>query len=126
MLMLLRGLDFVSGYHDPIKTVGVGHPVKPLPDVRVSDDDALPRLRIATHNPSFTDLARARSAKIGGPEGISQCFKVQTYSGEPVSPCKFARNLFSKDAWRVALPDEFKEHGGEVSLVVGAELLSRR
>jgi hypothetical protein len=77
----------------------------------LSEDDSLPRLRIATHNPSFTDLARARTAKIGGPEGIAQCFKFQTYSGEPVSPCKFARNLLSNDDWRVALSNEFKERG---------------
>jgi hypothetical protein len=88
----------------------------------LSDDDSLPRLLIATHNPSFTDLARARTAKIDGPEGISQCFKLQTYSGEPLGPCNLARNLFSKERCRVALPDEFKEDGGKVALVIGAEL----
>jgi hypothetical protein len=41
---------------------GVGHPVQALPDVRRAD---------------------ARSAQIGGPDGISQCFQVSTYSGEP-------------------------------------------
>lgn len=70
-------------------TVVVGHPVKPLSDVGWSDDDALPSGLIATHNPSFSDLARARSAKIDGPEGVSQRFKLQTYSGEPLIPCKF-------------------------------------
>src|SRR5690606_23240450 len=41
---------------------GVGHPVQTLPDVRRAD---------------------ARRAQIGGPHGISQCFQVRTYSGEP-------------------------------------------
>src|SRR5690606_30346224 len=41
---------------------GVGHPEKPLPDVRRAD---------------------ARSAQIGGPDGISHCFQVSSYSGEP-------------------------------------------
>ena len=60
---------------------GVGHPPKPLPDVR---------------------RARARSRQIGGPDGISQCFQISTYSGEPFTS-KLARNLFSKDCCRMVL-----------------------
>jgi hypothetical protein len=105
--------------------VGVGHPIKPLQDVGSAEHDSLPSSLIATHNPSFGFLARARSAQIGGPDGISQCFQVHTYSGEPVSPCKFARNLLSKLDWRAALPDEFPVDGPEVALVLGSELLAR-
>src|SRR5690606_22919432 len=65
-------------------TIGVGHPPKPLPDVRRTD---------------------ARSAQIGGPEGISHCFQVSTYSGEPFTSIS-ARNLLSKDNWGSALVDE--------------------
>ena len=43
-------------------TRGVGHPEQALSDVR---------------------RAEARSAQIGGPDGISQCFQVSAYSGEP-------------------------------------------
>ena len=42
----------------------VGHPVKPLSDMR---------------------RALARSAQIGGPDCITQSFQVSTYSGEPVT-----------------------------------------
>lgn len=41
---------------------GVGQPPKALPDVRRAD---------------------ARSAQIGSPDGISQCFQISSYSGEP-------------------------------------------
>jgi hypothetical protein len=58
----------------------------------------------------------ARSAQIGCPEGISQCFQVSLYSGEP-RPSKFARNLLSKDNWRAALVNEAPELGPEVSLI---------
>ena len=89
-----------------------------------SEDDGFPSLLISTHNPSFADLARARSANIDGCCGISQVLQVQTYSGEPVSPCKFACNLLAKADWRAALADEALEDRPEVSLVVGASLLS--
>jgi hypothetical protein len=82
--------------------VGVGHPEQPLSDVRRGD---------------------ARSAQIGGPDGISQCFQVSAYSGEPLTS-KAARNLLSKDDWRSALGDEVAEDGPEVTLVVLAALLS--
>jgi hypothetical protein len=58
----------------------------------------------------------ARSAQIGGPDSISQCFQVSSYSGEP-RPSKFARNLLSKDDWRTALADEPQELGPQVPLV---------
>jgi hypothetical protein len=82
-------------------TVAVGHPPKPLPDVRRAD---------------------ARSAQIGGPDGIVQCFQVSSYSGEPCTS-KRARNLLSKDDWRAALRDEAVEVGPEVPFVGGPELL---
>src|SRR5690606_10645840 len=62
-------------------TSGVGHPPKPLADVRRTD---------------------ARSRQIGGPDDISQRFQVRPYSGEPFTS-SLARNLFSKDNWRTAL-----------------------
>jgi hypothetical protein len=58
----------------------------------------------------------ARSAQIGGPESISQCFQVSTYSGEPFTS-KLTRNLFSKDRWRQALGDEASKLGPEVPFV---------
>lgn len=63
--------------------------------------------------------ADARSAQIGSPDGIAQCFQVSAYSVEP-RPAVSARNLLSKDDWREALGDEATPLGPEVSLVVGA------
>jgi len=74
---------------------GVTHPEQPLPPMR---------------------RAEARSAQIGGPDGISHSFHVKTYSGEPATP-KARRNLFAKDHWRAALGDEAEKSGPEVSLV---------
>jgi hypothetical protein len=54
--------------------------------------------------------ADARSAQIGGPDRISQCFQVRTYRGEP-APAKAARNLLSSDDWRSALADEVAHDG---------------
>jgi hypothetical protein len=82
---------------------GVGHPIKPLSDVRRAD---------------------ARSAQIGGPAGISQCFQVSAYSGEPFTSI-LARNLLSKDDCRAALGDEAVKSGPEVSFVGMAFALSR-
>jgi hypothetical protein len=79
-----------------------------------------------THPPqALSDVRRAdaRRAKIGGCDGISQCFQVSANSVEPVS-AKRARNLLSKDDWRAALRDEAVELRPEVSLVVGAALLA--
>lgn len=73
----------------------MGHPIKPLPDVRRAD---------------------ARSAQIGGPDNISQSLQVRTYSGEPSTSVR-ARNLLSKRDWRPALRDKALEMGPEVSLV---------
>jgi len=78
----------------------VAHPVEPLADVRRAD---------------------ARSAQIGGPDSISQCFQVKAYSSEPFTP-KFARNLFSSDNWRVALRDKPEHLGPEVAFVGGSGL----
>jgi hypothetical protein len=84
----------------------VGHPdrapVEPLSNVRCAD---------------------ARSAQIGGPNGISQCFQVSLYSGEPI-PSSLARNLLSNDCWREALLNEIAEDRPQVSLVGGSPLLS--
>jgi hypothetical protein len=74
---------------------GVGHPEQPLADVRGCD---------------------ARRAQIGGPDRISQCFQVSTYSGEPFTS-KAARNLLSKDDWRAAVLEEPAHVGPEVALV---------
>jgi hypothetical protein len=72
----------------PSCRVGVGQPdrseVEALSDVRRTD---------------------ARSAQIGGPDRIAQCFQVNAYSVEP-RPASLARNLLSKDDWREALADE--------------------
>jgi len=82
----------------PSGSVGLGHPVETLADVRRTD---------------------ARSAQIGGPDSISQRFKISAYSGEP-RPSSLARNLLSSDDCRAALRDEAGEGRPEVSLVVGA------
>jgi hypothetical protein len=81
---------------------GVGQPPKPLPDVRRPD---------------------ARSAQIGGPDSISQCFQVSSYSGEPCAAI-LARNLFSKDDWRLALVDEAAELRPQVAFVCGSLVLA--
>jgi hypothetical protein len=85
---------------------GVGQPysapVEPLADVRRAD---------------------ARSAQIGGPDGISQCFQVSAYSGEP-SPSSLARNLLSNNDWREALGDKVVEEWPEVARVCDAELFA--
>jgi hypothetical protein len=75
---------------------GVGHPPKPLPDMR---------------------RARARSAQIGGPNVISQRFQVSTYSGEPFTAI-LARNLLSSQSWRPPVLDEPEELGPEMPLVL--------
>src|ERR1051325_4021379 len=79
----------------PLGVLGLGHPVKPLPDVR---------------------RPNARRAQIGTPDGISNSFQVSSYSGEPFTS-KFARNLFSKDRCRPALGDVRVKSGPQVSFV---------
>lgn len=86
----------------PSLLIAVGHPIQPLPNVWRAD---------------------ARSAQIGTPAGISQCFQVSAYSGEPFTPI-LARNLLSKDNWRAALGDEAVKSGPEVSFVGMAKLFA--
>ncbi len=66
----------------------------------------------------------ARSAQIGGPDGIAQCFQVSPYSGEPCTS-KAARNLLSKDRCRTALGDEASKLGPEMAGVGFALALPR-
>jgi hypothetical protein len=77
----------------PSDAFGLGHPPDSLTDVRRID---------------------ARSAQIGGPEPIGQCFQVSAYSGAP-RPAKRARNLLSSDDCRAALLDESSKMGPEVT-----------
>ena len=83
--------------------LGVGHPIKPLTDMGRAD---------------------ARSAQIGGPAGISQCFQISAYSGEPFTSIRI-RNLFSKRNCRAALGDEAVKSGPQMSLIGMALALSR-
>jgi len=76
--------------------VGVGHPVEPVADVRSTD---------------------ARSRERDGPEGVSHGFQVSLYKVDP-RVCVFARNLLSKDDWRLVLADEPMEVRPEVPLVI--------
>lgn len=84
--------------------VGVGHEPEALADVRRAD---------------------ARSAQIGGPDGIAQCFQFRSNNGEP-SPSVSARNLLSKDDCRLAGGDETVELRPEVAFVLDAAALSGR
>ena len=59
----------------PSDSVGLGHPVETLADVRRTD---------------------ARSAQIGGPDSISQCFQVSAYSGEEFRSKRFLRFASSR------------------------------
>ena len=79
---LLQSLASFVGVGQPL-----GSPIEPLPDVGSTKDDPLPfKGMIFVTDPSFGFLARARSAQIGGPDAISQCFQVSAYSGEPETP----------------------------------------
>jgi hypothetical protein len=82
---------------------GDGHPEKPLADVWAAD---------------------ARTAQICRSAGVVQCFQVSEYKVEP-RPSKRARNLLSKDDWRLALFDEPLPEGPEVSLIVESFLAPR-
>jgi hypothetical protein len=76
---------------------------------------ALPRLSAAngvgqafSNEPeALADMrgADARSAQICRPDGVARCFHVRLYSVEPLKAV-LARNLLSKDNWRMALADE--------------------
>jgi len=61
--------------------------------------------------------ADPRSAQIGGPDAIAQCFHFSAYSGEP-RPSSTARNLLSKDRCRSALGDEAVPLGPQMSSVI--------
>jgi hypothetical protein len=63
--------------------------------------------------------ADARSAQIRHPNGVSRYFQVSAYSVEPAEAV-LARNLLSKDNWRMALGDEAIELGPEVPVVIEA------
>ena len=58
----------------------------------------------------------ARSAQIGGPNGIAIGFQVKANSSEPFRSIA-ARNLFSKQDWRAALGDKPVEGGPEMPFV---------
>jgi hypothetical protein len=75
---------------------GLGHEVKPLPDVRRPD---------------------ARSAQIGRPEGVSRSFHVSVNKVEP-SEARFASNLLAKDNWRSADLDEMVVGWPEMPLII--------
>lgn len=60
--------------------------------------------------------ADARSAQIGGPDGIAQRFHVSANSGEP-RPSRATRNLLSKDDWRSELFNEVSPDGPKVSRI---------
>jgi hypothetical protein len=74
---------------------GLGHPEQPLPDVRRPD---------------------ARSAQIGSPNRIADCFQVSSYSGEPFTSI-LARDLFSKNNCRSADLDKLKPDRPEMAFV---------
>jgi hypothetical protein len=66
----------------------------------------------------------ARSAQIGGPNGISHRFQVSAYNGEPL-PSSLACNLFSKDNWRAALGDKSVEFWPQVPFIFDAPSFTR-
>jgi hypothetical protein len=95
----------LSGLHPELNPAASadGHTVKPLSDLRRAD---------------------ARSAQIGGPDCIVQCFQVNAHSGEPVTSSR-ARNLLSKHDCRPALGDKSAELWPQVPLVCGALSFAR-
>jgi hypothetical protein len=76
--------------------LGVGHPIKPVSDVRRTD---------------------ARRRERDRPEGVTHGFQVIAYKVDP-RVSVLARNLFSKDDCRSALFDEVVEMGPQVPLVI--------
>ena len=76
--------------------VGVGHPIKPVSDVRRTD---------------------ARRRERDRPEGVTQGFQVSVYKVDP-RIAVFARNLLSKDDCRAALFDEVLEGWPQMPLVI--------
>ncbi|MFC3470176.1 hypothetical protein ACFOHT_09945 [Massilia oculi] len=75
--------------------LGVGHPIVPVADVRRTD---------------------ARRRERDTPEGVTHGFQVSVYKVDPYIDV-FARNLLSKDDWRLALRDEVPKSWSEVPLV---------
>lgn len=73
---------------------------------------------VADEPESLADVRRtdARSAEIDRPDGVTRCFHISVYKVEP-SKSVLARNLFAKDDWRLALPNEVVESRPEVPLV---------
>ena len=71
----------------PSSFLAVGHPVKPLPDVRCAD---------------------ASSAQIRRRSGVTCVFQVNENTVEPRESSS-SGNLFTKDDWRAALADEPEE-----------------
>jgi hypothetical protein len=67
---------------------------------------------------SLADMRRAdaRSAKISRCKGVTRRFHVSVNSVEPTEAV-LARNLLSKNSWRVALRDELVEVGPQVPLI---------
>jgi hypothetical protein len=63
--------------------------------------------------------ADARSAQIAGPDFISQCFQVSSYSREP-NAAILACNLLSKDNWRLALFNEISSVRPEMAFIVNS------
>ena len=98
-----RASHAVPVFPASIAALGVGHPLgseeQPLSDVRRPD---------------------ARSAQIGGPDGVPRAFQVSANNVEP-REASSARNLLAKHDWRAALADEAEPLGPEVALVVEAE-----
>lgn len=86
----MPGVSFQS------RVVGVTHPKKSVADVRGTD---------------------ARRRKRDGPEGVTHGFQVSVYKVDP-RPDRFARNLFSKDDWRLALFNEPKERRPQVPWIL--------
>src|SRR5574337_981848 len=74
---------------------GVGHPIKPVSDMRSTD---------------------ARRRERNRPDSVTHGFQVSLYKVDP-RVCVAARNLLSKDSWRSALLDEPVEVRPKVPLV---------
>ena len=102
-----RASHAVPVFPESIAALGVAHPdgteEQPLSDVRSPD---------------------ARSAQIGGPDGVALCFQVSSNKVEP-REASSTRNLLSKDDWRAALANEAEPLGPKVALVIEAEAGAR-
>ena len=96
-------LNSGDGIRTESVSVGPGHPVQSLPDVRRTD---------------------ARRAQICRPNGVTRYFQVSVYKVEPVEAI-LARNLLSKHDWRMALCDEPIKLGPEVAGVIESAALTR-